>query len=241
MVRQEEDASIPEKPRGLYYKGHRSPQARWEEVRRMADMRPTDHVLDVGCAEGLVTLEVARLVERVHGIDVHESRIAEATRLAAERGIRNATFDLASILDYPLEPRSYDVSLFMAVWGKRAEEGDTSRSVGADELRRILEATRRQLVMRVNVQYRPKREPLLEQLLDVCEQSDFDALCFSRPMPKKRKAGESSGANLLIANRRGSEARIGELPTLALMPTAWLAEHPVARSAHSPPGARTRR
>jgi 2-polyprenyl-3-methyl-5-hydroxy-6-metoxy-1,4-benzoquinol methylase len=196
----------------------------------VADLRATDHVLDVGCAEGLITLEVARLVERVQGIDVHQGRIAHAIRLAAERGIPNATFERTSVDDYPLELRSYDVSLFMAVWGKPAAEGDTRGSVGPEALRRILQATRRQLVMKVTVQHRVNCEPLLEEILDVCDQGDFDALCFSRPMSRKRKIGRSAGANLLVAHRRGSDARIGELPRLALMPTARLSEHPVVRS-----------
>jgi SAM-dependent methyltransferase len=216
---------------GLYYREHRgrSWEARWDEVRRLADLRPTDSVIDVGCAEGLITLEVAKLVDRVHGIDVHDSRVAEAKRLAVERGVQNATFELASVIDYRFQPLSYDVSLFMAVWGKPAE-GSADRSVGADELRAILGATRRQHVMRVTVQYRRKTEPLLEELLGICDESDFDALCFSRPVAKKGKPGSSS-ANMLIANRRGSDARMGELPLLALVPTAHLADHPIVQSA----------
>jgi SAM-dependent methyltransferase len=226
------ESSIPERAKDLYYReSRRSFEDRWDEVRRMADFRRTDRVLDVGCAEGLITLEVANMVDQVHGIDVHESRIGEATRLAAQRGVGNATFEVASIIDYPLEPRSYDVSLVMAVWGKPTPEGD--RRVGADELRRILEATRRQMVMRVNVQHRAKRELLLEQILDLCEQADFDALCFSRPMLRKGEPG-GSGANLLIANRRGADARTGQLPRLALIPTARLLDHPVVGSSASP-------
>ncbi|HZQ65910.1 MAG TPA: class I SAM-dependent methyltransferase [Gaiellaceae bacterium] len=224
-----------EVPGDLYYKESRgrSWKARLDEVRRMADLRPGDSVIDVGCAEGLITLELAKLVDRIHGIDVHDVRIAEAKRLAAERGVQNATFELASVIDYPFEPLSYDVSLFMAVWGKPAE-GIADRSVGAGELRAILGATRRQHVMRVTVQYRRKTEPLLEQLLRICDESGFDALCFSRPMAKKGKPGSSS-ANMLIANRRGTDARIGEVPPLALVPTALLADHPVVQSARAAP------
>jgi 2-polyprenyl-3-methyl-5-hydroxy-6-metoxy-1,4-benzoquinol methylase len=192
-------------------------------------------VLDVGCAEGLITLEVAGLVQRVQGIDVHEGRIAEATRLAAERGIANATFDLASVVDYPLELRSYDVSLFMGVWGKSTTESDTGGSVGAEALRRILRATRRQLVMKVTVQHRVNCEPLLEEILDVCDQADFDALCFSRSMSKKGQIGRSAGTNVLVAHRRGSDARIGELPRVALVPLTRLSEHPVVKSSAAEP------
>ena len=229
----------------LFYRESRgrSSEARFEEVRRVADLRPSDHVLDVGCAEGLITLEVAKIVERVHGIDIEQSRIAEAVRLAGEQGIENATFELASVIDYHFESRSYDVSLFLAVWGKTVGEGDTKRWVGAAELGHILDATRRQLVMRVSVQERPQQEPLLEEILGVCEQSGFDALCFNRTMrrPKLRKErqkpdiGIKPGGNLLIANRRGSDACVGELPRIVLMPTSRLPEHPVVRSSQLPP------
>jgi SAM-dependent methyltransferase len=219
----------PQGTGGLYYKesrGGRSFQSRWDEIRPIADFRPTDDVLDVGCAEGLITLEVARLVKRAHGIDIHPPRVAEASRLATERGLTNATFELASVADYPFEPLSYDVTLFMAVWGKPADDRGTTRAVGAHELRRILGATRRQLLMRAGVQQQARLEPRLEEILDACEQSDFDALCFSRPA-RKRETGEAGG-NVLIANRRGTDARVGELPTLALIPTSRLAGHPVA-------------
>lgn len=209
----------------LYYREDhpgRSFESRWKEIRRIVDFRPTDEVLDVGCAEGLITLEVAKLVARVHGFDVRPARIAEAERLVAERGVANATFEVASVIDYPFAPRSYDVSLFMAVWGKPTPDG---REVGADELRGILSATRRQHLMRVGVQHRRAWESRLDAILDVCDECGFDALCFSRPA-RNRRAGEAGG-NLLLANRRGTDARAGELPRLALLPTSRLSDHPV--------------
>ncbi len=218
----------PTPAKGLYYKesrSGRSPQSRWDEIRPIADFRRTDHVLDVGCAEGLITLEVAKLVEQVHGFDVNPARVEEASRLAAERGVSNATFQLASVADYPFEPLVFDVILFMAVWGKPVDDRGSTRAVGADELRRILGATRRQVVLRVGVQQPARLEARLEEILDACEQSGFDALCFSRPA-RKRETGEAGG-NILIANRRGTDARVGELPRLALIPISRLAGHPV--------------
>jgi SAM-dependent methyltransferase len=233
----------PRKPDLFYGESRgRSFEARFDEIRQTADLRPSDHVLDVGCAEGLITLEAAKLVERIHGIDIEEDRIAEAIRLAEERGVRNATFEHASVIGYPFEPLSYDVSFFLAVWGKAVGEGDAKRWVGATELGHILGATRRQLVMRVSVQLRPKQEPFLDEILGVCEERGFDALCFSRttPRPKPLKRPESEvalkpGGNLVIANRRGTDARVGELPRLVVMPTSWLLEHPVVRSSTAPP------
>ena len=41
-----------------------------------------------------------------------------AVELAAERGISNASFEKARIEDYPFEPRAWDITLFMRVWGQ---------------------------------------------------------------------------------------------------------------------------
>jgi SAM-dependent methyltransferase len=184
-------------------------------VLRFADLRPTDHVLDVGCADGLIALQLARWVERVHGFDISPTRVARASRSAAEAGVENATFEVRSVQDFPFEPLSWDVTLFMRVWGK----GSGAKSVGAQDLARILRATRRQLIVLANVHRFIDAEPLLAQILDVCDRSEFDALCSSRP-------------NLIIANRRGTDARLGEVPKLAIVPTATLLDHPVVMSAH---------
>jgi hypothetical protein len=167
----------------------------------------------VGCADGSIALEVARWVERVHGFDLSPSRVARASRSAAEAGIENATFEAISVQDFPFEPLSWDVTLFMRVWGK----GAGTKTVGAEELARILSATRRQLIMLANVQRLIHQEPVLAEILDVCDGSEFDALCFNRP-------------NLIIANRRGADARAAELPKLALVPTGLLPHHPVVMS-----------
>jgi hypothetical protein len=183
-------------------------------------------VLDIGCAEGLIALEVAKRVAVVDAFDVSETRVAEARRLAAERGISNARFDVGSVDTYPLSPLAYDVVLFLAVYGKRL---DPERTVGPEHLVRILGATKRQLLMRVGVQSDTRREARLGEILDVCDEQGFDALCFSRT----RRGEFASPNNLLVANRRGSDARSGQLPMLALVPTARLVDDPVVRSADS--------
>jgi len=214
----------------LYYEsnvGADSFESRWEEIRRIADFRPTDRVLDVGCAEGLVALEVAPLVHSVHGFDISTGRIEHATQLAVERGIENATFEVASIDEVPLEPGSWDVTLFLAVWGKKTLDG--SRAIGAPELTRLLGATRRQLVARVGLQKDERREANLIEILDVCDANGFDALGFNRPLHEETFLR----GNLLVANRRGSDARSGELPPVALVPTSRLVDHPVVAGAES--------
>jgi undecaprenyl-phosphate 4-deoxy-4-formamido-L-arabinose transferase len=216
-------------------------ELQWAEIRRIADFRPTDHLLDVGCAEGWIALEAAGLVEHVHGFDIAGDRIAEALRLTAERGITNATFEVASLATFSLEPRSFDVVLFLAVWGKPARETSADaratgkraregKTVAAEELEHLLKATRRQLIMRVGVQRDAEFEPRLGVILDVCGRCGFDALCFSRPLHR----GTFVRGNLIVANRRGAGARAGDLPPLALVPTSLLADHPVITSSSRP-------
>ena len=173
-----------------------------------------------------MALEVARLVAQVHGFDRSASRIEHAMALAEKRSIPNATFEVASIEDVRLEPESWDVTLFLAVWGKRTLAG--RRAVGARELARLLQATRRQLIARVGLQKDERREANLLEILDVCDTSGFDALGFNRPLHE----GRSLRGNLLVANRRGAGARPGELPPVALVPTARLTEHPIVVHAH---------
>src|SRR5262245_5580921 len=100
----------------LYYAtrqtGAKSFASRWEEIARIADFRPGDRVLDVGCAEGLIALAVAPLVECVYGFDISPARIESARILAEQRGIVNATFDVASVEDVGLAPKAWDVTLF---------------------------------------------------------------------------------------------------------------------------------
>ena len=176
------------------------------EIVRHADLRPTDHVLDAGCAEGLITLELAKYVERIHGFDISAVRIEEAQRVAAERGIANATFEVESVIGYPVEPLSYDVTIFAGVWG--------SRGVGFTEIDNLLKGTRRQLLAHIQVgEYRERVPPMFE----VCDRNGFDVLCF----PGK----------IVIAVRRGTDCRVPNLPAVTLVPTAYMAEHPIVRQA----------
>jgi SAM-dependent methyltransferase len=206
-------AKQKEREERLFYReDNMSPEEfrkRWREVRRLMDLRPADHVLDVGCAEGWMTLEMAREVEHAHGFDTVELRIAEAQRLAEQQGVGNATFEVASVIGYPIEPLSYDVTLFSSVWGRQS----ASQDVGVRELEALLHGTRRELVARINVMDFPGR---LEEILDTCDRSDFDTLSF----PGK----------LIVALRRGVDAQIPQLPRYAILPTSRL-DNSVARAA----------
>jgi SAM-dependent methyltransferase len=199
--------------------GEGSPPRRALALIRIGDLRPTDHVLDVGCADGEVALEVAGFVERLHGVDIRGDRVQRAVERAAERGIRNASFETSAIQKYPLESSSWDVTLFMRVWGK----GTHSGSVEDSELERVLAATRRQAIVQAG---KRRWEQRLQRIFAICDQQGFDAAWFVE-------------LNLIVANRRGAGARIGALPErvavsgpagVRLVPTTSVPNHPIVRS-----------
>ena len=195
------------------------PPGRARAVIRIGDLRPTDHVLDVGCSEGWVALEVAPFVARLHGLDIRPPRVQRAAEHAAQRGIRNASFEATAIQDYPFEPRSWDVTLFMRVWSK----GAGARGVGEAEFERVLQATRRQAIVQAG---KRRSDEHLRPILEICHDQGFDAAWFREQ-------------HLIVANRRGAGARVRALPDRVvvpgpsgpvLVPAATRPDHPVVRS-----------
>lgn len=61
----------------------------------------TGRLLDVGCGPGSVTLRLAARFEAVVGLDPDAGMLAEAERLAAERGVANASWVLARAEELP--------------------------------------------------------------------------------------------------------------------------------------------
>jgi SAM-dependent methyltransferase len=192
---------------------------RWAGTEPYIEFRPDDEVLDIGCAEGLIAIELARSVRRVHGIEVIAHRIDMARKFIKEAGVINLTVEVESVETVQLAPRSYDVVLMAGVYGMELPDG---RMIGAPELRKALGAARRQLVLRLNVQDDPKAQRWLPDIFDVCDEMGFDVAAF----PKFDRY-----ENLLVAFRRGAGARMKSAPQLMLMPTAKMADHPVTNGA----------
>ncbi len=164
---------------------------RYNDIAQISDFRPTDKVIDVGCAEGLISLEVAQQVASVRGIDIDANRIERACLEAKRRSVANVTFEVASVADCWLD--TYDVTLFLSVYGKQ----NTAR-IGMNELRRLLRATRRQIIVRANVQGSGPAAELLSAILTTMDEEDFDGFCF--PAPAK------GATNLIVGNRHGTDA-----------------------------------
>lgn len=70
-------------------------------------------VLDVGCAEGLLSMEMAKRGAHVHGIDIVESHIETAKSL---RGNLSCSFEVADAATY--EPEEHDIVLMLAILQK---------------------------------------------------------------------------------------------------------------------------
>ncbi len=183
------------------------------DILLIADLRSTDRVLDMGCAEGHITLEVAKQVAHIDGVEIERARVKEAERFVAQSNITNASFFAGSVVDYPLEPLSYDLTLFLGVLNKQAGP----KRVGLAELRRLLSATRRQIIIRFGVE-KISSAISLPGILGTMLECGFDGICFSRR--------EGFFGNVIVGNRRGTDARLSKVPPFALAPTETMRSHP---------------
>jgi hypothetical protein len=190
---------------------------RWQEIPILADLRMSDTLLDVGCAEGLVALEAAGLVHHVHGIESVEHRVVAARRFAIARSVANVSFATGSIVTDELPQQSYDVVLFLGVYGYPVND----RRIGAAELGKVLGAARRQVVLRVDVQDHPDALRYLDEIHSCFDRHGFDGICFPKVAPDV--------GNIILGNRRDSGARIRYLPPLILLPTGTGADLPILR------------
>jgi SAM-dependent methyltransferase len=79
-------------------------------------LRPTDSVVDVGCANGAHTLVAARHCRRIVGFDYDVRQLAIAQRTARERGLDHAHFFAWDVTRaFPFPAGAFDVALFLDV------------------------------------------------------------------------------------------------------------------------------
>lgn len=87
--------------------------------RTIADVKSllstADVVLDLGCASGEYSLEIAPFVQRVHGIDTSTNMIVLATKKASDRSMDNVTFARAGVFDRSLDAHRYTAVLAFSV------------------------------------------------------------------------------------------------------------------------------
>ena len=84
-----------------------------ESLRRAVDVRPGDHVLDIGCGAGGTTLRAARAAwpGRALGVDVSASAIEHARQRAREQGVVNVDFECGDAQSHPFPRRPFDVAI----------------------------------------------------------------------------------------------------------------------------------
>ncbi len=117
-----------------------------ERVRRKTDLEATRfqlnalgltqgmHSLDVGCASGAVTLEMAKIAypAKVIGIDRSEERIAEARTLAETKKIKNVEFVAGDVYELPFENNRFDF-----LWSRFLFEYLKKPVTALEEMKRI--------------------------------------------------------------------------------------------------------
>jgi len=100
-----------------------------KNIRGLLEHDKSARMIDLGCDDGVVTLELA---ERVRPIEVHGVEIVETARmLASERGVITHNFDLN--IKFPLLSESFDV-----VHANQVIEHLTASDVFVSEIFRIL-------------------------------------------------------------------------------------------------------
>jgi ArsR family transcriptional regulator len=80
-------------------------------ARALAHLLPPLDVVDIGCGEGYLTIEVARWARGVIAVDRSASVLARAKALAGRRRAANVTFKRGELEQLPLDDASIDVAL----------------------------------------------------------------------------------------------------------------------------------
>jgi len=77
----------------------------------------TKRILDVGCADGAVTIELAKRFPHAHitGIDLDQEFIDLATQRAHAEGVSNVTFEQIYLRDLLARPERFDAITFISV------------------------------------------------------------------------------------------------------------------------------
>lgn len=99
----------------------------------LAQVKPTDRVLDVATGTGHTAFAFAPQVHKVIATDITQEMLEEAEKLKADLGMRNVEFRFADAHDLPFEDAAFDV-----VTCRRAAHHFTDIRRALREMRRVL-------------------------------------------------------------------------------------------------------
>ena len=74
----------------------------------LSQLTINDTVLDLGCASGEMSLDIAPHVKHLHGIDISQEMIKLANDKAYHRGVSNVTFQQLDLFDDSLSDKQFD-------------------------------------------------------------------------------------------------------------------------------------
>lgn len=63
-------------------------------------LRPTDSVLEIGCGTGKVSVAMAKLVQKVHAVDLRPEAVAMARKTAHNAGVHTIEFTCTDAADF---------------------------------------------------------------------------------------------------------------------------------------------
>ncbi len=103
-------------------------ERRWFEIKEKIFISPMDRVLDMGCAEGWISVDCAQHAEVTHGFDLDRQKIAKAKKFEDPhplRRYRELAFSVHDIRTYNFpktHKNQYDIILCLGVLHKLTEE-----------------------------------------------------------------------------------------------------------------------
>jgi len=160
-----------------------------ETTVNLAQVKPGDCILEVGCGTGTLTLEAKRQTGpsgKAFGIDVIPGMI-ELSKQKAAQANENITFQLGSIDDIPFSENQFDVVMCSFMIFHMAEN---TRRKGIAEIQRVLKPQGRLLVLDLALPDQPVQRAIaktlfggmlqheLKELIPLMETSGFSNVEF---------------------------------------------------------------
>lgn len=96
-------------------------------ARALAHLLPPVDVVDIGCGEGYLTIEVARWAKRVIAVDRSSAVLTRARALAARRRAANIAFKRGELERLPLDNAAVDVALLCQALHHAGEPAEAMR------------------------------------------------------------------------------------------------------------------